>query len=242
VWRQAGPDAPGRFETYEATDISEDSSFLEMLDNVNEELIAEGEEPIEFMHDCREGICGTCGMMINGQAHGPQADRHLPAAHAVLQRRRRDRPRALAGVGVPDHQGPRRRPLGVRPDHRGRWLRHRRHGLGARRQPDPVSKETADLAMDAAACIGCGACVAACPNGAAQLFTAAKLAHLNVLPQGQPSATSAPRHGRGDGGALRVVHQHGGVRSGVPQGHLDRLHRPDEPDYLKAKFVNRRTA
>ena len=186
VWRQSGPDATGRFETYEATDVSEDSSFLEMLDLVNERLTGQGEEPIEFMHDCREGICGTCGLMIDGQAHGPQLGTATCQLHMrafsdgdeiviepwrsagfpivkdlVVDRSAFDRIIEAGGYVTVD--------TGSAPD----------------ANLIPIAKETADLAMDAAACIGCGACVAACPNGAAQLFTSAKLAHLNLLPQGQ---------------------------------------------------------
>ena len=187
VWRQTGPDAPGRFETYEATDVSPDSSFLEMLDLVNEELIAEGEVPIEFMHDCREGICGTCGMMINGQAHGPQA---LTATCQLHMRTFSDGDEIVLepwrATGFPIIKD-----LVV---DRAAFDRIIEAGgyvtVDTGSAPDanliPIPKDTADLAMDAAACIGCGACVAACPNGAAQLFTSAKLMHLNSLPQGQP--------------------------------------------------------
>ena len=187
VWRQTGPDAPGAFETYDVPGISPDMSFLEMLDIVNERLIADGKEPIAFDHDCREGICGSCWMMINGRAARPRArHRHLPAAHAQVPRRRPRHHRAVAGRELPDRPRPHRRPQRVRPHHRGRRLHHRSPTGGA---PDanliPIPKGVADAAMDAAACIGCGACVAACPNGAAQLFTAAKVAHLNLLPQGQ---------------------------------------------------------
>ena len=103
AWRQAGPDAPGAFETYDVPGVSPDMSFLEMLDLVNERLIMDGTEPIAFDHDCREGICGSCGMMINGQAHGPERrHRDVPAAHAQVPRRRRDHDRAVARGGVPD--------------------------------------------------------------------------------------------------------------------------------------------
>jgi len=187
VWRQKDARAPGGFVTYEARDISPDMSFLEMLDVVNEGLISRGEEPIAFDHDCREGICGTCGMMINGVAHGPRrattaCQLHMRSfhdgdaltiepwrAHAfpvlrdlVVDRGALDRIVAAGGfIAVP---------TGSAPD--GNAI--------------PVAKEHADLAMDAAACIGCGACVAACPNASAMLFTAAKVAHLGLLPQGQP--------------------------------------------------------
>ncbi|MFA9432060.1 succinate dehydrogenase/fumarate reductase iron-sulfur subunit [Egicoccus sp. AB-alg2] len=187
VWRQTGPDAPGRFETYEATDVSEDASFLEMLDQVNEQLTNAGEEPIEFAHDCREGICGTCGLMINGQAHGPE---RATATCQLHMRKFADgdeiviEPWRAAGFPVVKDLVVDRSAF----DHiveAGGYI-----SVDTGSAPDgnliPVPKETADLAMDAAACIACGACVAACPNGAAQLFTAAKVAHLNALPQGQP--------------------------------------------------------
>ena len=186
VWRQAGPDAPGTMETYDAPDISEEMSFLEMLDVVNERLNAEGREPIAFEHDCREGLCGSCGMMINGQAHGPPRG----TATCQLHMRKFDdgaeifiEPwRAKAFPVLKDlivDRSPFDRiveaggfitaPTGAAPD----------------ANLTPVPKEVADAAMDAAACIGCGACVAACPNSAAQLFTSAKANHLNLLPQGQ---------------------------------------------------------
>ena len=186
VWRQAGPDAPGTMETYDTPDISEEMSFLEMLDVVNERLNAEGREPIAFEHDCREGICGSCGMMINGQAHGPQKG----TATCQLHMRKFDdgdeifiEPwRAKAFPVLKDlivDRSPFDRiveaggfitaPTGAAPD----------------ANLTLVPKEVADAAMDAAACIGCGACVAACPNSAAQLFTSAKANHLNLLPQGQ---------------------------------------------------------
>ncbi len=187
VWRQAGPTEPGRFETYEATDVSADSSFLEMLDTVNEGIIAEGDEPIEFMHDCREGICGTCGIMVNGQAHGPQAKTTTCQLHMrtfsdgdeiVIE------PWRAAGFPVV-------KDLVVNRSAFDRIIQAGGYvsvetGSAQDANLIPIPKESADLAMDAAACIGCGACVAACPNGAGQLFTAAKLMHLNSLPQGQP--------------------------------------------------------
>jgi succinate dehydrogenase / fumarate reductase, iron-sulfur subunit len=187
VWRQAGPDQPGRFETYRATDVSEDMSFLEMLDVLNERLLAEGTEPIAFESDCREGICGSCGVMINGQPHGPQRGTATCQLHMRLYRdgdtivvepfRAASFPIVKDLVvdrsaldRVIEAGGYITTPTGSAPD------------ANAVRVP----KENAELAMDAASCIGCGACVAACPNGAGQLFTAAKLAHLNLLPQGQP--------------------------------------------------------
>ena len=187
VWRQKNKSAVGGFATYQAKDISPDSSFLEMLNVVNEELTAKGEEPIAFDHDCREGICGACGMVINGRPHGPRVrtttcQLHMRSfkdgdelwlepwraeAFPVLRDLVVDRSsfdRIIAAGGFISA------PIGAAPD---------ANSL-------PVRKEDADLAMDAAACIGCGACVAACPNAAAMLFTAAKVSHLGLLPQGQP--------------------------------------------------------
>ncbi|HSK22993.1 MAG TPA: succinate dehydrogenase/fumarate reductase iron-sulfur subunit [Egicoccus sp.] len=187
VWRQAGPDAPGRFETYQATDVSEDASFLEMLDHVNESLIEAGEEPFEFAHDCREGICGTCGLMINGQAHGPE---RATATCQLHMRKFADgdeiviEPWRAAGFPVIKDLVVDRSAFD-RIVEAGGYI-----SVDTGSAPDanliPVPKEVADTSMDAAACIACGACVAACPNGAAQLFTSAKMQHLNVLPQGHP--------------------------------------------------------
>jgi len=186
VWRQARASDRGRFVTYEAQAISPDMSFLEMLDVVNERLIVKGEAPIAFDHDCREGICGTCGMVINGSPHGPRkltttCQLHMrsfidgdtitiepwrAAAFPVLRdlvvdRRAFDRIIQAGGfVSVP---------TGSAPD--GNAI--------------PVPKDDAERSMDAAACIGCGACVAACPNASASLFVAAKISHLGLLPQGQ---------------------------------------------------------
>ena len=186
VWRQPSGTSKGRFVTYPAPDISPDMSFLEMLDVVNERLIAKGEDPIAFDHDCREGICGMCGMMINGQAHGPRRATTACQLHMrsfedgdtitiepwratafpvvkdlVVDRNAFDRIIAAGGF-VSMHTG-------SAPD--GNAI--------------PVPKTAADQAMDAAACIGCGACVAACPNASAMLFTSAKVSHLGLLPQGQ---------------------------------------------------------
>ncbi|MDX1511631.1 MAG: succinate dehydrogenase/fumarate reductase iron-sulfur subunit [Nitriliruptorales bacterium] len=186
VWRQAGPNAPGRFQTIKAHDIEEDASFLEMLDLVNERLIESGEEPIEFAHDCREGICGTCGVMINGQAHGPE---RATATCQLHMRKFSDgdeiviEPWRASGFPIVKDLVVDRSAFD-RIIEAGGYISV---DTGSAQDANlmPIPKETADLAMDAAACIGCGACVAACPNGAAQLFTSAKVAHLNLLPQGQ---------------------------------------------------------
>jgi len=187
VWRQKGAKEPGRFVEYKATNVSEHMSFLEMLDVVNQGLIAKGDDPIAFDHDCREGICGMCGFMVNGSAHGPHRGttvcqlhmRHFQdgeelwlepwrsAAFPIVKDLAVDRSaldRVIAAGGFVSV------PTGGAPD--GNAI--------------PVPKPAADLAMDAAACIGCGACVAMCPNASAALFTAAKVGHLGLLPQGQP--------------------------------------------------------
>jgi len=191
VWRQDGPTGEGRLETYDAPDISEDMSFLEMLDAVNERLIGSNEEPIAFDHDCREGICGSCGLMINGRAHGPQAGTATCQLHMrqfsdgdeiVIEPWRATAFPVIRDLVV--DRAPFDRIIEA-----GGYI-----GAPTGSAPDAnltlIPKPAADAAMDAAACIGCGACVAACPNSAAQLFTAAKIAHLNLLPQGQPERWS----------------------------------------------------
>lgn len=187
VWRQAGPEAKGYFDTIVVNDITDDMSFLEMLDIVNERLTNEGAEPIVFDHDCREGICGTCSLMINGQAHGPQKG----TATCQLHMRKFDEGDTITVEPWRARGFPLVKDLMVdrsafdRIIESGGFITSATGGA-----PDAniiaVPKVVADAAMDSAACIGCGACVAACPNSAAHLFTAAKLAHLNVLPQGQP--------------------------------------------------------
>ncbi|NNK91742.1 MAG: succinate dehydrogenase/fumarate reductase iron-sulfur subunit [Acidimicrobiia bacterium] len=244
VWRQAGPDAPGEFKTYEATDISEEASFLEMLDIVNERLNLAGEEPITFEHDCREGICGCCGLMIDGQAHGPQQG----TATCQLHMRKFDdgdtiviEPwRATAFPVIKDLMVDRSAfdeivtaggfisaPTGTAPD----------------ANLILVPKDAAEASMDAAACIGCAACVAACPNGAAQLFTSAKIAHLSLLPQGQPerwSRVSAMVETMEE--YFGSCTNHGECESACPKGiSLDYIAMMNR-DYLKAMVYDRRHA
>ncbi len=187
IWRQDGPGSAGRFVDYELEDVSPHASFLEMLDILNERLEEQGERPVAFEHDCREGICGSCGMMVNGVAHGPSPrtatcqlhmrsfkdgdtiqiepwrSRAFPVLRdLVVDRGALDRIIQAGGyVSVPTGSAP-------------------------EANLTPVPKPRADAAFDAATCIGCGACVAQCPNGAAQLFTSAKVGHLAMLPQGQP--------------------------------------------------------
>ena len=186
VWRQKRADSPGQFVEYKANDISPDMSFLEMLDVVNEELITSGQEPIAFDHDCREGICGTCGMVINGVAHGPLAAtttcqlhmRHFKDGDHLTLEPWRARPFPVIKDLVVD------RSAFDRVIQAGGFISSATGGA-----PDgnaiPIGKPDADRAMDAAACIGCGACVAACKNASAMLFVAAKVSHLNTLPQGK---------------------------------------------------------
>ena len=194
VWRQAGPEAKGRLVRYDARDLSPDMSFLEMLDVVNERLMDGGEVPIAFDHDCREGICGACSLMINGVAHGPNKGTATCQLHMRSFRDGEEiyvepwRARAFPVIrdlvvnrNALDHiiaaGGYISAPTGSAPD--GNVLL--------------IAKDVVDTAMDAAQCIGCGACVAACPNGSASLFTAAKVSHLGLLPQGQPERLDRAR-------------------------------------------------
>jgi succinate dehydrogenase / fumarate reductase iron-sulfur subunit len=187
IWRQAGPDAEGRFVDYEVDGVEPTTSFLEMLDSLNESLTQKGEEPVAFDSDCREGICGVCSLVIDGRAHGPQTEATTCQLYMrlfedgacitvepfraaafpllrdlVIDRSALDRI-TQAGGYITVHSGPKPDPNAI-----------------------PIEPETAEEALDAASCIGCGACVAACPNGSASLYTAAKVSHLGLLPQGQP--------------------------------------------------------
>ncbi|MEP7071511.1 MAG: succinate dehydrogenase/fumarate reductase iron-sulfur subunit [Verrucomicrobiota bacterium] len=199
VWRQANRESKGKLEQYEAHDISPDTSFLEMLDIVNDDLTERGEIPIAFDSDCREGICGTCSLMINGEAHGPT---HPGAACQVYMRSFRDgetivvepfraRPFPLVRDLVVDRSSL------DRIVQAGGYI-SARTGSAPEANAIPIPKKSADLAMEAAACIGCGACAAACPNASAMLFTAAKVSHLAFLPQGDPERVNR---------ALRMVRQ-----------------------------------
>jgi len=187
IWRQRSAASPGRMVRYEARDVNSDMSFLEMLDVLNEELIARGEEPVAFDHDCREGICGSCGFVVNGVAHG-----HLKATTVCQLHMRHFKDgdelylepwRAKAFPVIKD--------LVVDRSAFDRIITAGGYvSVATGSAPDGnailVPKQNADRAMDAASCIGCGACVAACPNAAAALFTAAKISHLGLLPQGLP--------------------------------------------------------
>ena len=187
VWRQAGASSPGRLVRYEAHDISPDMSLLEMLDVVNERLQEKGEAPIAFDHDCREGICGSCSLMINGVAHGPNRGTATCQLHMRSFRDgdviRVEPWRARAFPVIRDlvvNRGALDRIIAA-----GGYI-SAPTGSAQDANAIPVPKQDSDAAMDAAACIGCGACVAACPNGSASLFTGAKISHLGLLPQGQP--------------------------------------------------------
>jgi succinate dehydrogenase iron-sulfur subunit len=240
VWRQKNASDRGRFVTYQAKGVSPDMSFLEMLDVVNEELTLKGGDPIAFDHDCREGICGTCSIVVNGKAHGPRARTTACQLHMrtfrdgqtlviepwrarafpvvkdlVVDRGALDRVIQAGGfVSVP---------TGSAPD--GNAI--------------PVPKPSADLAMDAAACIGCGACVAACPNASAMLFTGAKVAQLGLLPQGQPERYL--RVGRMvaamDEAGFGNCTNHGECEAACPKGiTLDVIARLNR-DYLRATLM-----
>jgi succinate dehydrogenase / fumarate reductase iron-sulfur subunit len=187
VWRQSGPNDSGKFVEYKATDISEHMSFLEMLDVLNEQLMEKGDDPVSFDHDCREGICGMCGAVVNGVPHGPQDRTTLCQLHM----------RSFKDGETITIEPFRAKAFPVIRDlvvDRGAFDAIIQSGgyisVGTGSAPDanalPIGKETADQAFDAATCIGCGACVAACPNASAMLFTSAKVAHLGMLPQGQP--------------------------------------------------------
>jgi len=191
VWRQAGPGAPGKFVDYPAANLSTDMSFLEMLDVVNDGLTLQGEEPIAFSHDCREGICGTCACTINGKPHGPGRG---VATCQIYMRAFRDGDvivvepfRAQAFPLVKDLVVDRSAFDQI--IQAGGFISVRT-GAAPDANAIPVPKVNADLAMDAAACIGCGACVAACKNASAMLFVAAKVSQLGLLPQGQPERDS----------------------------------------------------
>jgi succinate dehydrogenase / fumarate reductase iron-sulfur subunit len=189
IWRQNGPTDKGRFETYPAQNISTDMSFLEMLDVVNEQLTLEGREPIAFEHDCREGICGTCGTMVNGRAHGQLKGTTLCQLHM----------RHFADGGTLVIEPFRARAYPVIKDlvvDRSALDRISQAGgyisVSTGNAPEantlPVPQDRAERAMDAAACIGCGACVASCPNASAMLFVSAKISQLALLPHGRPEA------------------------------------------------------
>ncbi|MCH7532325.1 MAG: succinate dehydrogenase/fumarate reductase iron-sulfur subunit [Gemmatimonadetes bacterium] len=241
VHRQPGPEARGSLVEYSVDDISPDTSFLEMMDLLNEQLTAKGEDPVAFDSDCREGICGMCSMVINGQAHGPLPEsatcqvymRHFQDGDVItvepfraaafplvrdliVDRSAFDRIMQAGGF-ISVHSGPKPDPNSV-----------------------PIEPGTVELALDAASCIGCGACVAACPNASAMLFTAAKVSHLALLPQGQPERYERVRSmvGQMEEEGFGACRNYGECEAQCPKGisigfigHMNR-------DYLRASLLD----
>src|SRR5204862_7130569 len=191
VWRQPNKKSAGKLVNYEARDVSPNTSFLEMLDIVNENLLARDDEPIAFDSDCREGICGICSLTINGEAHGPD---HPGAVCELYMRKFRDG-ETIVVEPFRVRSFPLVKDLVIDRSALDRIVQaggliSARAGSAPEANSTPIPKHDADLAMEAAACIGCGACAAACPNGSAMLFTAAKVSHLSLLPQGHPERES----------------------------------------------------
>ena len=237
IWRQSGPDERGRMVTYRVRDVSPDMSFLEMLDVLNERLTLDGEEPVAFDHDCREGICGACGMVINGVAHGPERAtttcqlhmRHFSDGQTIDIEPWRSRAFPVIRDLVVD------RNAFDRIIAAGGYISVAT-GSAPEAHSQLVPKVDADTAFESAACIGCGACVAACPNGSAMLFTAAKVTHLSLLPQGQPERATrvvdmVDAHDEaGFGGCTNAGECTQVCPKGIPLTTIGRLNR----DYLKA--------
>lgn len=237
VWRQSGPRDKGGMVEYKLDDVSPDASFLEMLDVLNEKLIASGEEPVAFDHDCREGICGMCSLVINGTPHGPERATTTCQLHM----------RKFEDGEVIDVEPWRARAFPVVKDlvvDRSAFDRIIQSGgfitaptgTAPEAHATPVPKPDADQAFEAAECIGCGACVAACPNGSAALFLGAKLTHLGLLPQGQPErwdrvASMLETHDEeGFGGCTNTGECTAACPKGIPLDVIGRLNH----DYLKA--------
>jgi succinate dehydrogenase / fumarate reductase iron-sulfur subunit len=242
VWRQNGPGGPGRLETYRAEHIPTDASFLEMLDIVNERLTLEGKEPIAFDHDCREGICGMCGSVVNGRPHGPEKEttlcqlhmRHFSDGDTVIIEPYRARAFPVIKDLVVD------RTALDQIIAAGGFISVNT-GQAAEANSLPVPKDKADLAMDAAACIGCGACVAACPNAAAMLFVSAKISQFALLPQGRPEAARralsmvGEMDGLGFGNCTNHKECEMECPKGISIGNIARLNR----EFLKAALASR---
>ena len=241
IWRQSSRTDKGQMETHDLDGVVPDMSFLEMMDHLNEKLVEENLEPVAFDHDCREGVCGMCSMVINGEAHGPKHEtttcqlymRHFAdgaeiyvepwrsAAFPVVKDLVVDRSAfdriIQAGGYISNHSGPKPEPNSI-----------------------PIAPEVAEQALDAATCIGCGACVAACPNGSAMLFTAAKVSHLGLLPQGQSErgerVTSMvdQMESEGFGSCRNYAECEAQCPKGISIAFIGRMN----SDYLKAKLVD----
>jgi len=240
VWRQSQKEPKGRFVSYAVPEIDPNMSFLEMLDVVNDRLMSEGKDPIAFDSDCREGICGTCGMMINGIPHGPSRAttacqlhmRHFKDGDMITIEPWRARAFPVAKDLIVD-----RTPLD-RILQAGGFI-STRTGSATEANTILISKEQAERAMDAAACIGCGACVAACPNASAMLFTAAKISHLGLLPQGQPERMQRAKSmveqmdQEGFGGCTNIGECEKACPKGISTDFIARLNR----DFLQSSFT-----
>lgn len=242
IWRQKDARDAGHFETHVVPDVNEHMSFLEMLDVLNERLVAEGKDPVAFDHDCREGICGTCSMVVNGVPHGPQRATTVCQLH---MRHFRDGEelwlepwRAKAFPVIKDlivNRGALDRIIEA-----GGYVSVRT-GSAPEANEVPVPKESADLAMDAAACISCGACVAACPNASASLFMAAKVAHLGLLPQGQPERYDRVRRmiAQHDAEGFGQCTNHGECEAACPKEISMRFIAQMNRDFLHAMALSR---
>ncbi|MEZ6052709.1 MAG: succinate dehydrogenase/fumarate reductase iron-sulfur subunit [Planctomycetaceae bacterium] len=242
IWRQPHADAPGEFRTYQLQDVSPHMSFLEMLDILNEQLIEKGEEPVAFDHDCREGICGMCGMMINGQAHGPD---HETTTCQLHMRRFEDgdtiviepwRSRAFPVI----------RDLAVDRSAFDRIIQAGGYvsvktGQAIDGNANLIPQQDQESSMDAAACIGCGACVAACKNASAMLFTSAKVSHLVQLPQGAPERKKrvlsmiSQHDEEGFGACTNTYECEAACPAAISVSHIARLNR----EYLKAMLTSK---
>ncbi|WP_454084101.1 succinate dehydrogenase/fumarate reductase iron-sulfur subunit [Georgenia sp. Marseille-Q6866] len=229
VWRQANAATRGRMVDYTLDDVSEDMSFLEMLDVLNEQLIGQGEEPVAFDHDCREGICGMCGLMIDGVAHGPEVTtvcqlhmRSFKDGDTITVEPWRADPFPVIKDLVVD------RSAFDRIIQAGGFI-SANTGAAPDAHATPVPKADADAAFEAAACISCGACVAACPNGSSMLFTAAKVTHLGKLPQGQPERLGrvvsmvAQQDAEGFGGCTNIGECASVCPKGIPLDTINQL-------------------
>jgi len=243
IWRQPGPEDKGRMVKYRVEDVSPDMSFLEMLDMLNETLTLDGDEPIAFDHDCREGICGMCSLMINGSAHGPERAtttcqlhmRHFDDGDTIDIEPWRARAFPVVKDLVVD------RSAFDKIIQAGGYI-SASTGTAPDAHAAPVPKADADAAFEAATCIGCGACVAACPNGSAMLFTAAKVTHLGLLPQGQPERRERvlnmveAHDDAGFGGCTNTGECTAVCPKGIPLTAIGQLNR----DFLKASTTSSR--